>query len=224
MNPQVVATVTTPGDLAFLRREPGFAGEIDWLEFRLDDLREHLDEAEALAEVFRGRLLVTARHPSEGGKGELTQESRFTLLRRFLPYAGWMDVELRTVPEAEEVLAAARAQGVKVIGSFHDFTAMPPDAVLARSIASAMEHGLDAAKLAVRMETLGDLFVLAAMVETSSIPLSAMGMGPVGKLSRLVLARAGSILNYGYLQTPNAPGQWPARELQRLLAEIGAAG
>jgi 3-dehydroquinate dehydratase-1 len=39
-----------------------------------------------------------------------------------------------------------------------------------------------------------------------------------------VLARAGSILNYGYLQTPNAPGQWPARELQRLLAEIGAAG
>ena len=148
--------------------------------------------------------------------------ARMAMLRRFLPWAGWMDLELRTVPGAGELAAEARAAGVKVIGSFHDFEAMPPDPVLGKSIATAMEHGLDAVKLAVRMERLGELFVLAAMVETSPIPVSAMGMGPVGKLSRLVLARAGSILNYGYLQTPNAPGQWPAGELKRLLGEIGA--
>jgi 3-dehydroquinate dehydratase-1 len=71
------------------------------------------------------------------------------------------------------------------------------------------------------MEKVSDIFVLAAMIETSPIPVSAMGMGPVGKLSRLVLARAGSILNYGYLQTPNAPGQWPATELKRLIGEVG---
>ncbi len=221
MSAQVVATVTTPEDLAYLRTNPGIAVEIDWLEFRLDDLREHLDEAEAVAAEFRGKLLITARHPSEGGKGDLPRETRFALLRRFLPFAGWMDVELRTVPDAGEVIAEAQAAGVRVVGSFHDFEAMPADAILGRSIAAAMEQGLDAAKLAVRMERVSDIFVLAAMVETSPIPVSAMGMGPVGKLSRLVLARAGSILNYGFLQTPNAPGQWPARELKRLIGEIG---
>jgi 3-dehydroquinate dehydratase-1 len=48
-----------------------------------------------------------------------------------------------------------------------------------------------------------------------------MGMGPLGKLSRLTLATAGSCLNYGYLQHPNAPGQWPAKELMRLYGELG---
>jgi 3-dehydroquinate dehydratase I len=219
-SPEVVATVTMPEDLAFLRANPRLADEVDWLEFRLDDLRGQLDEAESVARGFRGRLLITARHPDEGGKGNLSEGERSSMLRRFLPYAGWMDVELRTVPGALELIREAQDGGVKVIGSFHDFEAMPPDALLGKAIATAMEHGLDAAKLAVRMEQIADIFVVAAMVESSPIPLSAMGMGPVGKLSRLVLARAGSILNYGYLQTPNAPGQWPARELRRLIGEI----
>jgi 3-dehydroquinate dehydratase-1 len=131
-----------------------------------------------------------------------------------------MDLELRTVAGAGELIAEANGAGVKVVGSFHDFEAMPPEEVLGRRIATAGEHGLDAAKLAVRMERIADIFALAAMVERSPFPVSAMGMGPVGKLSRLVLARAGSILNYGYLQTANAPGQWPARELRRLIDEI----
>ena len=45
-----------------------------------------------------------------------------------------------------------------------------------------------------------------------------MGMGKFGKASRLALAKAGSVLNYGYLDCPNAPGQWEATELKRLLA------
>jgi 3-dehydroquinate dehydratase-1 len=47
-----------------------------------------------------------------------------------------------------------------------------------------------------------------------------MGMGPLGRLSRLVLAQAGSCLNYGYLRAANAPGQWSAKELSDLLAKL----
>jgi 3-dehydroquinate dehydratase-1 len=47
-----------------------------------------------------------------------------------------------------------------------------------------------------------------------------MGMGPLGKVSRLVLAAAGSRLNYGYLDKPQVAGQWPALELARRLEEI----
>ena len=47
-----------------------------------------------------------------------------------------------------------------------------------------------------------------------------MGMGPLGKVSRLVLAAAGSRLNYGYLDKPQVPGQWPALELVRRIEEV----
>ena len=47
-----------------------------------------------------------------------------------------------------------------------------------------------------------------------------MGMGPWGRVSRLVLAKCGSLLNYGYIGTSNAPGQWPAHELKHLLNQL----
>jgi 3-dehydroquinate dehydratase-1 len=47
-----------------------------------------------------------------------------------------------------------------------------------------------------------------------------MGMGPLGKVSRLVLAAAGSRLNYGYLDKPQVKGQWPALELVRRIGEV----
>ena len=47
-----------------------------------------------------------------------------------------------------------------------------------------------------------------------------MGMGPLGKVSRLVLPSVGSLLVYGYLDRPQVEGQWPAQEVARRLQEI----
>ena len=47
-----------------------------------------------------------------------------------------------------------------------------------------------------------------------------MGMGPWGRVSRLVLAKCGSLLNYGYIGESNAPGQWPAARLKEMLSEL----
>jgi len=47
-------------------------------------------------------------------------------------------------------------------------------------------------------------------------------MGTWGKLSRLTLGAAGSVLNYGYLDAANATGQWPARLLKTRLQEVAA--
>ena len=53
-----------------------------------------------------------------------------------------------------------------------------------------------------------------------SQPLSVMGMGPLGKASRLLFARAGSLLNYGYLGEPQVSGQWSALTLKARLEEV----
>ena len=41
-----------------------------------------------------------------------------------------------------------------------------------------------------------------------------------GKISRLALAQAGSVLNYGYLGELQVPGQWAVGTLRERLREI----
>jgi 3-dehydroquinate dehydratase-1 len=47
-----------------------------------------------------------------------------------------------------------------------------------------------------------------------------MGMGPLGKISRLLLPLAGSRLVYGYIHRPQVAGQWPAMLLAERLKEV----
>jgi 3-dehydroquinate dehydratase-1 len=47
-----------------------------------------------------------------------------------------------------------------------------------------------------------------------------MGMREFGKVSRLALAQAGSVLNYGFLGELQVPGQWPVAVLKERLREI----
>jgi 3-dehydroquinate dehydratase-1 len=47
-----------------------------------------------------------------------------------------------------------------------------------------------------------------------------MGMGALGRVSRLLLAQLGSVLNYGYLDQATVPGQWPAARLRELIREL----
>jgi 3-dehydroquinate dehydratase len=57
--------------------------------------------------------------------------------------------------------------------------------------------------------------------QRSSQPLlSVMAMGAFGKISRLLFAKTGSVLNYGFLDQSNASGQWPAKLLKKRLAEL----
>jgi 3-dehydroquinate dehydratase-1 len=49
-----------------------------------------------------------------------------------------------------------------------------------------------------------------------------MAMGRFGKVSRLLFAQAGSVLNYTYLGSANASGQWPALQFRQRLAELAS--
>jgi 3-dehydroquinate dehydratase-1 len=53
-----------------------------------------------------------------------------------------------------------------------------------------------------------------------NLPVTAMGMGPAGRFSRIVLCGFGAPLCYGWLGNPQVSGQWPALELRGLLSGI----
>jgi 3-dehydroquinate dehydratase-1 len=221
--PRVVATVHQPEDLAWLAAERLDEATCDLLEFRLDNLRDHLAAATEAMAAATVPVLITARHPAEGGAGDLDTSARVALLRRCLRHAALIDIEVRSLAEMTEVIAAAHAQGTGIVASCHDFEKTLEVPALTNAIAAAAEGGADVVKLAMTPLSMRDLAGLAVLTESTAASrqlISAMGMGRYGKVSRLLLAAAGSCLNYGYLREPNAPGQWPAAKLKELLREI----
>ena len=221
--PRVVATVTQAEDLTFLASNPSVP--CDLLEYRFDNLLAFETEAAATMMAHSSPALLTVRRPDEGGVGGLTDEARLAIYHRHLGAAMLVDTEIASLksPAFAGFADEVHTTGAFLIGSFHDFTAFPGRDLLADKLTEAFALGVDVAKVAVVISEMRDLFSLVELVayhQERSRTVSAMGMGPLGKLSRLVLAKAGSCLNYGYLQTPNAPGQWSASELRKLIAEI----
>ncbi len=218
---QVVGTVHSPGSLRRALRLR--AGDVDFLELRVDHFVKDRQALLAAIPRLKFPLIVTARHPAEGGANGLSLAQRRALLAEFLPFASAIDVELRTVFGVETILAMARGHRVKVIVSSHHFTSTPSAKALAALIRGARDAGADIVKIAALSSTIVSLQRLISIFERPpALPLSVMGMGEFGKISRLVLADAGSVLNYGYLDEPNASGQWEARELKKRLVDIAA--
>ena len=193
----------------------------DLFELRLDLIDLPSAELRSLAEKLPAPILLTARHPAEGGQGNLSATQRMALIEPLLDFAGALDLELRSLPEMKAVIELAKSRGIPIVGSFHDFQATPQDPVLEGAISFAENAGLDGVKIATYLNSPDDLCRLLKLVtSTRRLRISAMGMGPWGRVSRLVLAKGGSLLNYGFLGDSNAPGQWPAQQLKELLAEI----
>ena len=222
VRPQVVGAVHSPGALRrALRIQPG---EVDFLEIRVDAFAPDPGPLLRALPRLRVPLIITVRHPAEGGLHRLGLPRRRALFAQFLPFATLIDIELRSCSQLAATIAAARARGVRVIVSEHHFKAMPTAARLRQTIRRAHAAGADICKLAALAETPAALARLLALFSGKPpLPLSVMGMGRFGKVSRLLLAQAGSVLNYGYLDQPNASGQWEAVLLQKRLAELAGA-
>lgn len=216
--PAVVATAhTAQGLQAAARLRPG---EIDFVEVRADCLAGIVARLPGRLERLRVPVLLTVRHPAEGGSGNLRASERIRLFETLMPRASAVDVELRSVGAMRGILAAAEAKHVLRVISFHNFRATPGLDELRRVAAKASAEGADIVKIATRLRGARDLVVLLQLQAGTRRPLATMGMGPLGKVSRLALAAAGSRLNYGYLGTPQVDGQWPASELAALLGKV----
>jgi 3-dehydroquinate dehydratase-1 len=219
----VVATVHTASGLkqAVNCRERG----IDLFEIRLDCLGQGLATFAACAEDFRKPMLITARHPAEGGVNRLTLAQRRRLLRLYLPTATAVDVELRSAASMEDLLQEAGRCGLTKVVSYHNFRSTPSLAELQKIVKRARQAGADIPKVATFLRSPADLAVLLqlqAKMGGQRGPLAVMGMGPMGKVSRLALAVAGSRLNYGFFDRPQVQGQWPATVLAERLNELAS--
>ena len=161
--------------------------------------------------------ILTVRRFDEGGGLALEDAVRESLYLELLPAAAAVDLELRSLRGLKAVVEEARGSRRTVIVSFHDFRATPSLAKLRGTVARARDGGADVVKIAALTESAGDVARLLALLDEAEGPLAVMGMGLLGRASRLLFAKAGSVLNYGWLDKPQVPGQWGAVEFGQLL-------
>ena len=217
--PLAVATVHSPAGMR-LAEKLG-AREVDLLELRADAIAGKLAEVRRFLARVALPVLLTVRHPAEGGIGGLSSKRRREIFGELLPFAALVDVELRSVGTLREVIAAAKERGIGLVVSDHHFHKTPTVPEMRERRRRAFAAGADVFKLAALTDEAGSVARLIDFISRSkSRRLAVMGMGKFGQPSRLVLACAGSILNYGYLDKPNAPGQWEARELKTLMNRL----
>jgi len=214
--PQIVGVISSRADL---QRAVRMRNRPDLFELRLDTAAARIQELHEAVEKLRAPLIITARHPREGGFHELSARERRDLLRQFLPCAGGVDIELRSARPFASVLEKARAEKIRAILSFHDFSDTPGRARLDELARAAHSLGADFLKVATRTDTQLQLSALLDFFERhrEEMRIAAMGMGRLGRISRLELARRGSALNYAHLGTPQAAGQLSIAELRRVL-------
>jgi 3-dehydroquinate dehydratase-1 len=212
--PKSVGVISSRADLrAALRlRSPP-----DFFELRLDALVTDIDKTERAIPKLPAPLIITARHPLEGGANRLRANERSELLLRFLPYAAYVDIELRSLRESRHVLEAVRSSQIPVIISFHDFQNTPSQNQLRVKERAALAAGAGIFKVASRTDSAAQLGRLLAFFteEQHALPVSAMGIGKLGRASRIALARCGSVLNYAHFGKARIAGQLDLPSLRK---------
>src|SRR5438128_6275087 len=184
MTPQIVGVITSPADLRFAIAMPE---PPHLFELRLDHLCTIIDQLERKIHKLRAPIIITARDPREGGANNLSRKERQELLSRFLSRAKYVDVELRSARAFKSLLVDARKQNVRRILSFHDFKSTPSSRSLRARASLAKKHGADIFKIACHTDSPVQLARLVDLVTNKHVglPVSAMGIGKLGALSRL---------------------------------------
>jgi 3-dehydroquinate dehydratase-1 len=212
----------------------------DAIEWRVDHFANVGDVADVVALARRIKdatratpLIFTRRSEREGGaQTALTDEQALALYEAVCNAgcADFVDWELSNgAASVARVRAAAHANGVAWIASYHVFRRTPARDALVDRFAQAARAGADVAKVAVMPRDAGDVLTLLDATWRASrsldIPLISMSMGPLGTLSRIAGFMYGSALTFGVGGASSAPGQIAIRELRDALAIMcGALG
>jgi 3-dehydroquinate dehydratase type I len=116
-----------------------------------------------------------------------------------LSQAQYIDVELCSASALRPLLKLAREKNVRRIISFHSLKSTPGSRALRAKARAAKAHGADIFKIVTRTDTPAQLARLIdfIMEKHADLSVSAMGIGKLGVISRILLACCGSALVYG---------------------------
>ncbi|MDO8206733.1 MAG: type I 3-dehydroquinate dehydratase [Gallionella sp.] len=205
----------------------------DVLEWRVDFFEQIGDTALviAAASAIKSKagqipLLFTRRSTIEGGEKIALNEAQVIAMYAAVCASKSIDlIDYEMANDAANIVRvrdAAKANGIKLVLSFHNFSYTPGLETLAAKFLTADQLGADVAKVAVMPRDLDDVLTLLVATREASkklrIPLISMSMGPYGALTRMVGGVFGSSLTFAVGASSSAPGQVPIEDLNVVLA------
>ena len=210
----------------------------DVLEWRVDFFEQIGDTAGviAAASAIKSKageipLLFTRRSVIEGGEKIALNEEQVVALYVALCQSQTIDlIDYEMANDAANIALVrntAKANGIQLVLSFHNFSDTPGLDTLVAKFLHAEQLGANVAKLAVMPRDLDDVLTLLTATRDASkklhIPLISMAMGPLGAVTRLVGGVFGSSLSFAVGASSSAPGQVPVEDLHTVLAILQRA-
>jgi 3-dehydroquinate dehydratase-1 len=200
----------------------------DLVEWRVDHFDAIGDTAAVLQTLraLRQRLgklplVFTRRSSREGGEPITLGEEQVVQLYEAVAdsrLVEFLDFEMFNEPEhVRRVRAFTKANKVRLILSYHNFSYTPGVDYLVQQFLEAERLGADVAMVSVMPRDRADVLTLLLATEQADrkthIPLISMSMGPLGSVSRMIGGLFGSGLTYGVGENASAPGQIPIGDL-----------
>lgn len=229
--PKICVPIVGPGREDILREAEHIRSlEPDVVEFRADccdaapdydALKEILTEVREI--LGNHPVLFTLRSPDEGGKKEISDDEYLDLNIRVIKsgITDMVDAEFFKGPElTDRIVETARAAGVKVIISSHDFGSTPGRETIIERLKSMQGAGADIIKIAVMPESSDDVETLMDAAKEmynkyAEVPIVAISMGDQGIISRTDCERFGGAMTFASAFRASAPGQIDITELRK---------
>lgn len=204
--------------------------DFDVLEWRMDGLSSLspalVKKGLALVKSHCQRpVIATIRTSEEGGHfpyDHATYEACVkAAMENLTPRCDAVDVEMERTP-APRLIEKARALGLSVIISFHDFSRTPKkEDIVSRFLTIKARHA-SIGKIAVMAHSREDactmMDAMAQVHKTApEFPFIGISMGPCGQVTRTEGGKAGSILTFASAGEASAPGQIALADMRRIL-------
>ncbi|MDD1757962.1 MAG: type I 3-dehydroquinate dehydratase [Methanotrichaceae archaeon] len=186
----------------------------DIVELRLDLVEGN--PLETLKEVRKATsipIIATNRLSLEGGQFQGSEQERIMVLQKASDYADYVDIELRAELRDDLLDSVDKP----AIVSHHDFIRTPPKEELSSILREISGTRAEIAKIAVTPSRLKDNLLILDFLLESEMPLCMIAMGKLGKHLRALSSIYGSVLTYGYISQPTAPGQMSVSELRQAI-------
>jgi len=199
----------------------------DIVELRLDYLDDKDNDFSNLnkIELINKPKIITCMPEWEGGLFSCDEQNRIEILLEALNFCSpsdYVSIELKTKKEfLDKIVIAAKDKKIKVIIAHHNFVETPRKEEILKILNSEILAGADIAKVAFMPEDYGDvLTVLSVLTDNKiKIPVIAISMGEIGKISRVAGLLMGSYLTFASAAKgkESAKGQMGVDEVREVL-------
>jgi 3-dehydroquinate dehydratase I len=197
------------------------AKDAEMIEVRLDLVAaDPMETMKAIRKATNQPIIATNRLTTEGGRFEGSERKRIELLLEASDYADYVDIELRSTLRNEFMSKVKKP----VIVSYHDFSRTPPRKELQAILNEMKFTGAVIAKIAITPTSLKDNLSILDFLLDADMSLCIIAMGELGRHLRVVAPIYGSLLTYGYVAEPTAPGQMKVAELKAAMNLLGYSG